>query len=370
MYRETIVNAKDFSGILLIVLMYVRFLLQVILEIPLPGLEIAIYGMLLFSIDYRKQYSVFLWFPVMAAVWLVFNREAFRLVFIMLVCFSFYGISIKKIALWNCLCSFLLFVVVLFLLHIGILQNEHVEYSTDLGIVRDRNDLGMGLNRIGLFVSAFVMNLYVLIARMKTFWIVTILFSISFLFFRLTNSQTPFVGEMLLLMAIIIFRSRWRKFFFNRILLVSLPLLLTALSLLLGILVEKVALLDILTSGRLYYTNLYLHSAGLMDFLVGNATFNSVIIDNIYIRLLFEGGIMFYLFFYYLYYKAVRCLLKKDSWLLPVIVGILVTGLGETNFLGIALFGNALVWNILYTYSFPMVGEKRRATETAVAVSL
>lgn len=81
-------------------------------------------------------------------------------------------------------------------------------------------------------------------------------------------------------------------------------------------------------------------------------TFNSITIDNIYIRLLFEGGILFYLFFYYIYYKAIHNLFEKDGYLLPVIIGFLVTGLGETNFLGIAIIGNAVIWNVLYNNAF------------------
>lgn len=352
MKKRPLLNTKNVIGFVLIALLNARFLFQVILGVPLPLLEIVIYGILIFSVNYQKQTYAFVWLPVMTVLCLAFNHEAIRLLFIMLVCFAFYGIEIKKIALYNCICAFILFLIIQILLYVGILENEHVVYTTDIGLVRERNDMGIGLNRIGLFVSAFIMNLYILIAHLRKFWVAALLFSIAFVIFYYTNSQTSFVGEMTLILAFLIYESRWRKILFNKTVFIYLPLLFTVLSLGLGIAVDRFPILNLLTSNRLYFTNIYLHSAGISDLLVGNATFNSITIDNIYIRLLFEGGILFYLFFYYIYYKAIRNLFEKDGYLLPVIIGFLVTGLGETNFLGIAIIGNAVIWNVLYNNAF------------------
>lgn len=352
MEKEPLLNVKNTIGFVLIVLLNIRFLLQVILGIPLPLLELVIYGILILSINYQKQTYAFIWLPVMTVLCLAFNHEAIRLLFIMLVCFAFYGIEIKKIALYNCVCALMVFLIIQILLYVGILENEHVAYTTDVGLVRNRNDMGIGLNRIGLFISALIMNLYILIAHWRKFWVVTLLFTIAFVIFYYTNSQTSFVGEVVLILAFLIYNSGMKKWLFNKPLLICMPLFFTILSLGLGFAVDRFPILNLLTSHRLYYTNIYLHTAGVSDLLIGNATFNSITIDNIYIRLLFEGGILFYLFFYYIYYKAVNNLFKEDSYLFPVIIGFLVTGLGETNFLGIAIIGNAVIWNILYNHAF------------------
>lgn len=352
MKKEPLLNARNTIGFVLIILLNIRFLFQVILGIPLPFLELFIYGILILSINYQKQTYAFVWFPVMTVLCIAFNHEAIRLLFIMLVCFAFYGIEIKKIALWNCICALVVFLIIQALLYVGILENEHVAYTTDIGLVRNRNDMGIGLNRIGLFISAFLMNLYIVIAHWKKFWVVTLLFSIAFVIFYYTNSQTSFVGEVILILAFLIYKSKWKRWFFNKLILICIPLLFTILSLGLGFAVDRFPILNLLTSNRLYLTNIYLHTAGISDLLLGNATFNSITIDNIYIRLLFEGGILFYLFFYYIYYKAINNLFEKDSYLFPVIIGFLVTGLGETNFLAIAIIGNAVIWNILYNNAF------------------
>lgn len=105
---------------------------------------------------------------------------------------------------------------------------------------------------------------------------------------------------------------------------------------------------NLLLSGRLALYNSLISNSSYLQFIIGNPEVMEELIDSVYIHLLFEGGILAFLCFAFLYIMYIRHLNAKSILYLPILMSSLVYGLTESVFTSILNYGAILVWSILY----------------------
>lgn len=138
---------------------------------------------------------------------------------------------------------------------------------------------------------------------------------------------------------------------FTKYLLVLLPFILIFITVYFALNVDEYQALNKTLSRRLYYYNKLLTGIDPMSFVFGTGAYRDIIIDSSFLHLLFEGGIIFFLFFIYFYCVSTFRLGNDNQWvLMAVIFSFLIYGLMETLLLYSMLIGTNLFWVILYHY--------------------
>lgn len=138
---------------------------------------------------------------------------------------------------------------------------------------------------------------------------------------------------------------------YTKYLLVFLPLILLFITAYFALNVEDYQVLNKMLSRRLYYYNKLLTGIDPMSFVFGTDAYREIIIDSSFIHLMFEGGIIFFLFFVYFYTVSSYKMGQENQWLLMVIFfSFLIYGLMETLLLYSMLIGTNIFWVILYYY--------------------
>lgn len=346
---------EKIKAFILIFGLNLRFLLQVTLEQEFFIGNMIIYLILLLSIDFSKHYR-YLPFLMLIICTLPLNMEAMRTGFIILVCFFCVKIDIKDIALYNFISGIIVVGIVFYLIDGGILKNESNVYYNALGQLRIRHSLGLGWNKFSLYVFSILINLYILLGEKYKIVVCVIIGGISYLCYKSSGSNTAFYASLVLILSHLFCIYKVNKLVIKRsriinTLLLFIPFLFILIAIIGGLLLHE-TLLDSLLSGRLFYINIYLHSITFKDAFIGNANMPNVIMDNSYIRLLFEGGITFFVFFYSIYYKTIKSLDEGNIYLLPVIISFLVIAFSETTLFSIAIIGYATLWIVLYQGAF------------------
>ena len=229
-------------------------------------------------------------------------------------------------------------------------------YYNALGQLRIRHSLGLGWNKFSLYVFSILINLYILLGEKYKIVVCVIIGGISYLCYKSSGSNTAFYASLVLILSHLFCIYKVNKLVIKRTriintLLLFIPFLFILIAIIGGLLLHE-TLLDSLLSGRLSYINIYLHSITFKDAFIGNANMPNVIMDNSYIRLLFEGGITFFVFFYSIYYKTIKSLDEGNIYLLPVIISFLVIAFSETTLFSIAIIGYATLWIVLYQGAF------------------
>ena len=125
---------------------------------------------------------------------------------------------------------------------------------------------------------------------------------------------------------------------------------------------DKLPVLNLILTSRPHFILSYLYTLTPLDLLLGDANnmaSEDFYVDSSHIHLLFEGGIVFYLFFYNIYIKAMKYFLfqKKQNpnyndYFIPVVFASMVIGLTECTLLEVSMIGNAIFWAILFNYAF------------------
>lgn len=235
--------------------------------------------------------------------------------------------------------------------------------SDTLSFIRVRYDFGFGHPNIaaiyywGLFASIL---LYCYLSRYRNFvWILLgglLLFSIFLYTETVSRSFILTIFSFIVVVTYYSLRSRFQPNYrigYSRYILYILPLLFTALSIYLAINVEKYSALNMLVSTRLTLYKELIDSLSPLQFLLGTTAFDRIIVDSSYMHLLFEAGILLFIYFIYLYIFAIRNIVKQQNiFVIAVFTGFLVYGIMESLLLFSVIIGNNLFWVLLYKYRY------------------
>ena len=235
--------------------------------------------------------------------------------------------------------------------------------SETFSLIRVRYDFGFGHPNIaaiyywGLFTSLL---LYCYLSRYRNF--VWILLSVLLLFSIYLYAETvsrSFILTIITFCVVLSYYSLRTKFKpnyrigYSRYILYILPLLFTALTIYLAQNVEEYPALNMLVSTRLTLYKQLLDSLVPIQYLLGTTAFDYIIIDSSYMHLLFEAGIFLFIYFIYLYFFAIRNIVKQQNIIIiAVVVSFLVYGLMESLLLFSVIIGNNLFWVLLYKYRY------------------
>lgn len=132
---------------------------------------------------------------------------------------------------------------------------------------------------------------------------------------------------------------------------IFLLIILSAVTLFFSLQKNNFLLLDRLLSKRLTFYDWFLQTLTPMDFLFGSGTFYNFVIDSSYLRLLFEGGIIFFIVICYFYMLAATKMVNKKAWIpICVIFSMMAYGMMESMLLYSMLIGTNIYWVTLYYY--------------------
>jgi len=237
----------------------------------------------------------------------------------------------------------------------------HMIIGTGVDLVRIRYDFGFGhpntvtIYYWGLFMSIL---LYVYISRYRNllWWIGGILLVISIYLYSETISRTFIMAVIIFILVLGYYtiRSRFKENYrigYSRYVWYLLPLLLTIATIFFAINVNDYPKLDILFSRRLTFYKQLLDGLSPLQYLLGTTAFSDIIIDNSYLHLLFEAGIFLFIYFIWLYFFAIKNIIRQQNFVvIAIFISFLVYGLMESLLLFGVIIGNNLFWVLLYRY--------------------
>ena len=235
-----------------------------------------------------------------------------------------------KMSFWIRLFAFI--TMILFSV-MGIIDDEVVDFYRN-GEIIQRYTFGYGHPNTAhmMFAVIVLLSLYLYGQRMNIFHFGLIVLCNQILF-TFTGSRT---GTLILWIAIICHGAlhfNWTKKVF---LFASkyIYIVLFCMTLVLGYGYGKSAIinaLDLLLTGRLYYINLILTEE--VPVLFGHADFETIIVDNGYMELLFNGGILVFIWFSYYIVKISNKLARECRYReLLLIVCFIIFNMAESSF--------------------------------------
>ncbi len=226
--------------------------------------------------------------------------------------------------------SILLYSMTIVLYYIGILESKNLIRLTEDGIVT-RYSLGFNHpNEVFLFFIPIALAGYYLYSEKKSFYI--IIFIVATILYKLSYSRTGYIVVLFILLIHILYKMKNVKIGINKVL-PYMFFIFTIISIGVAIIYgnNNSNYISTALSGRPYYWNYYIENGSILSLLGGNSV-NGWNLDNLYIYLLVELGIIGYIVYSLIYYKSLKQLkTKKDNKLLLIIFIFMIYGLTEMN---------------------------------------
>lgn len=348
------------SIFILLLILNLRFLFTVVLGERQEILTILTFFFFLLSFDYtamRREYLY--WLGILVIISLAqftpYKQNVLTPI-ILMQCIS--TLDLKTYLRYNII--ILGGTALLMLLFVGTGRMIQAEAITT---IRIRYDFGYGhpnaatLYYWGLFISLL---LYCYISKYRNFiWILLgFLLLISVYLYIETDSRSFIfaVVSFILVLCYFSLRSKFKgdyRIGYSRYVLYVLPVVFAALTIYFAINVNDYPVLNILLSKRLTLYKDLLDSLTPLQYLWGTTAFDYIIVDNSYLHLLFEAGVLVFAYFIWLWFFAVKNMVKQQNFILiAVFVSFLVYGLMESLLLFSVIIGNNIFWVLLYRYRY------------------
>lgn len=330
---------------LLIVLIYTKFVVQIVLDQSFVILDLLLYFLLLLSIDYRKvKVSIFFIFVLILTS--LINPAARNIFLIFLSSYILSELKTETVIKINLLTSFTVLAFCSFFLLFGITKSEM--FNQTLWDMRERWDYGMGNpNTFALFIYSVVINMYLLFSR-KSKLVILFIVIVSYITYSYTASRT-FGGAVLLLLIAHVLRFKLSTSCSFKYLLISIPVFVFFGVIYFSINVEKYTLINFLFSGRLELYGNFLRSLSLSHYIIGSPLINEETIDSSFLHIYFEGGVFVFIVFCLMIYKTIQKSTSKERELfIPLFISVFAMGLTESILTFILIFGNMIVWQIFF----------------------
>lgn len=348
------------SIFILLLILNLRFLFTVVLGERQEILTILTFFFFLLSFDYtamRREYLY--WLGILVIISLAqftpYKQNVLTPI-ILMQCIS--TLDLKTYLRYNII--ILGGTALLMLLFVGTGRMIQAEAITT---IRIRYDFGYGhpnaatLYYWGVFISLL---LYCYISKYRNFiWILLgFLLLISVYLYIETDSRSFIfaVVSFILVLCYFSLRSKFKgdyRIGYSRYVLYVLPVVFAALTIYFAINVNDYPVLNILLSKRLTLYKDLLDSLTPLQYLWGTTVFDYIIVDNSYLHLLFEAGVLVFAYFIWLWVFAVKNMVKQQNFILiAVFVSFLVYGLMESLLLFSVIIGNNIFWVLLYRYRY------------------
>lgn len=348
------------SIFILLLILNLRFLFTVVLGERQEILTILTFFFFLLSFDYtamRREYLY--WLGILIIISLAqftpYKQNVLTPI-ILMQCIS--TLDLKTYLRYNII--ILGGTALLMLLFVGTGRMIQAEAITT---IRIRYDFGYGhpnaatLYYWGLFISLL---LYCYISKYRNFiWILLgFLLLISVYLYIETDSRSFIFAVISFILVLCYFslRSKFKgdyRIGYSRYVLYVLPVVFAALTIYFAINVNDYPVLNILLSKRLTLYKDLLDSLTPLQYLWGTTAFDYIIVDNSYLHLLFEAGVLVFAYFIWLWVFAVKNMVKQQNFILiAVFVSFLVYGLMESLLLFSVIIGNNIFWVLLYRYRY------------------
>ncbi len=220
--------------------------------------------------------------------------------------------------------SAILYLFTIILSKIGVVPSNNMTRIVD-GVVFKRESLGFTHpNEVFLYFLPIVLCGYYLFGHKLGYYIVLIL--VSTMLYKLSYSRTGYI-----IILLVVFLNLIKNSMKLKIIMPYIMLILTAISIFIAVLYGQNLQNSVseLLSGRPYLWNYYIVN-GYMFSILGKGINSQYIMDNFYLFLFIELGLIGYLIYFIIYYKSLK-ILKYDSKLLIVILLFYIYGLTETN---------------------------------------
>ena len=297
------------ANYLVLVLFGIRWILRTALQMANPLIDVVVYTLLIFRSQFFKfnNYIPFLIFLILIATF--YNTDALHLVLIVFLCFMGVQMNVQKASSINAVIGIFSILFVLFLLHIGILQDESYVDRTEY-VTRERHSMGLGYNLFSVLVFSVVLNIYIaLYDKLNKYLLALLCVAIAYITYTATHSNTSFIGGCSLALFHLLYGIRWTRNILSRpLILYSFPLLMLSLTFLLAILHVVWPDIGAIIAGRPRLIYAYLSDLTIWNILFGDTRLyeGKTWVDSSHLHLLFEAGISFYIFFYHIYLKAMK----------------------------------------------------------------
>lgn len=333
-------------GYLCLMLLVVRTLLSGVGEYDTLGVTVMLNALLLFAAYFCMKINKRYWFILCMLPIAAYNREILAAIDITLFVYIFKGTSIKKIATCSAVCLAIGLTYIYLLgefgfidLHKALFYTHRVNVSHAFGF--------SNANTFGQYIYALIGCLYVAFINKKSIWLLLLgIVPISFILYNYTGTRALFVC-LLIVVIIHIFISLHQLPKKARYLVGILPLVLFAVNAYLTLGHASSELLSE-TSGRLLIYSNILYSMSPINWLIG-VRIPEGPMDGSFWMLLFGGGLLWALFYYYNFYKSAVHYYTKWKPYLPIIAGVSAYGIAENIFWscnGISI----IYWLLVFTY--------------------
>jgi hypothetical protein len=107
-----------------------------------------------------------------------------------------------------------------------------------------------------------------------------------------------------------------------------------------------------LLSGRFDYYIYLINDYSIVNILLGKTIKGNYILDQSYITLFANGGILAIIIFYFLYFKFIKNNIFKQGYIFTIVVVILISGFFENYFSHITSASFPLFWLIFYKSAY------------------
>lgn len=342
---QPIVYRKELV-LFLIMFVHLKFFIQIVMDIQFVLMDLALYGLLLACIDYRRiRWSFLVLIPI--AMVSLMNPAARNIFVIFLLTYIISKLPLQAILWYNLISQFAIFSIATIFLLLGITESEMFQQTAF--DTRVRYDYGMGNpNTFALFTYSAIINLY-LFRGYRNKLVMWIILMICLAVAKYTGSRTFLVAVLFLLFCNLI-----KKYFANRknltrFIYAVIPLLFFGVIFYFSINYLEYPAVNLLFSGRLELYNSLINQSSTMQLLIGTPLINEKTIDNSFLHIVYEGGIIPLAVFLYLYYNLLfKSNSKEMSILLPLFISVFLVGLTESVLTFTLIFGNMIIWVIMY----------------------
>lgn len=343
-YQLLITNKH--SSLFLLYFIYLKFFTQIVLDASSVFMDIALYLLLLLGINYRRvKLTFFVLIPIVVIC--VLNPAASNIFVILLSTYIVSQLPFRTILFHNLCAQVVIFLLCTICLYVGITETAVMEAT--LLDARVRYDYGMGNpNTFALFVYSFFINLYLYKGRDSKICLFLIAL-IAWNVYSYTGSRTFFISVVVLLLCACISKLcvYWPNLF--KFGLIVTPVLIYCFIFYFSLNYTSYPEVNFIFSGRLELYNSLLSSVSLGNYLLGTGQINEITIDNSYLHILFEGGILSLFVFFFLYSNLVIKINGESlSVIFPVLMSIFMYGLTESVLTFVLIYGNMILWILMY----------------------
>ena len=227
------------------------------------------------------------------------------------------NVNLKKIIKIMFILRLITFLGIILLTEFGFLQNNYIEFFRDGEGIIKRYSFIFGHPNLAhsSFDIIIFLGLYLFYNKINIFNALIII-TANYVLYKYTYSRTGFILCIFIIFFTLIYKkSNFLKKSLFKILPYSL-FIFTLISIIIGLLYDKIGfvkILDSLLTGRISYINILLRNYNVP--IIGSSIYNNYVnFDNGYITLLYEGGLLAFLWFNYVSFETNKIIVQKNMY--------------------------------------------------------